>query len=45
MAEKTSENKSVGLCDPLYDEIGECILKSFRETDGQGVLPQSNTSK
>ena len=31
---QTIAGKTVGLCEPLYDNIGECIVKSFRETDG-----------
>ena len=34
----TLAGQSIGLCDPLYDAIGECIMKSYRETDGLGVL-------
>ena len=36
----TAEGKSVGLCDSHYDMIGECILDSFRRTDGKGVQKQ-----
>ena len=37
--------KSVGMCDPLYDQIGECILKSFMDTDGKGLAPEQQSSK
>ena len=38
LSANTLEGKPRGQCDPLYDAIGVCILKSFRETNGEGVL-------
>ena len=45
LSEKTMAGKSVGLCDPLYDQIGECILKSFMDTDGKGLALELQSAK
>ena len=37
LSTNTHAGKGVGSCDVLYDAIGECILKSFKETEGRGV--------
>ena len=37
LADKTAQGQSVGLCDTLYDAIGECILTNFHQTEGKGV--------